>query len=537
MDILFLHVPKFNNYYPPLGRFININYLPRGIFAMADYCTRSGFTTGILHAGVERIKERRSAIREILPRDDVAIFALDLYWHYQSYAVIEAAREIKALRPDSFVLLGGFTASYFATEIMQQFPFVDGIITGFGELPLVELLQTKKSARDLSSVANLVWRKDNDIVVNKSRYLFDQALYDSLIFSHLSLLKNHQVYIRNFGFPLAYGLDYSEEENRKYLNMGTPFFPLDTGRGCPVVCSYCGGNSGTLQRIAGAHILQFRSIDSVLRDIRQARDYGYRTMSLCFDPFPRKFDYYRELFKGIRQEKIEVNFYFESWAIPSQEFIKDFARTFPSKESYIAISPDSGGENIRKKNKGYSYTNADMFEFLENSEKKEISVDVFFTIGLPFERYEDTMRTKQVQREIIARFSNIRRLMTWSIQIEPGSRQFENPSRYGIITDRRNFMDFYHVHGGNRADTYSGLGYKLKEYFLDKRDNCTIHEFERRLMQIKCEHFCFLNEDPRLYASPEKGRKECLRRRQVIAERRNETIPEDEYPFGRLIGR
>jgi len=534
MDILFVHVPKFNNYYPPLGRFININYLPMGIFAMADYCIRMGFTTEILHAGVEWIREKKCNIKDLLPDEDINIFALDLHWHYQSHAVIETAREIKFSRPDSFVLLGGFTASYFVMEIMQMFPFIDGIITGFGEFPVVELLKARKSGRDFSSVPNLVWRKDDGVVVNTSRYSSDQSIYDSLTFSNLSLLKNHQVYVKNFGFPFAYSLDYTEEENRRYLNMGTPFLPLDTGRGCLVACTYCGGNSRTLKKIAGAQILQFRSIDSVVSDIRQAMDYGYNTMSLCFDPFPSEFDYYKELFKRIRQENIDVNFYFESWALPSKEFISDFAHTFPSKESYIAISPDSGVEKIRAKNKGFFYTNNDMFEFLEYAQEKGVSVDVFFTVGLPFEKYEDIMITKQIQLEIIERFSNIRRLMAWSVQIEPGSLQFESPSQYGIITDRQNFMDFYHAHGGNHADTYSGLGYKLKEYFCDERDDCTIHEFEKTLMQIKCEHFCFLNQDARFYVPPDKGRKECLRRRRMIAERVNEAIPRSEYPFGRL---
>ena len=103
-------------------------------------------------------------------------------------------------------------------------------------------------------------------------------------------------------------------------------------------------------------------------------DAGYRTMSLCFDPTPMRDSYYRELFRQIREARLDVAFYFECWGLPTADFVADFRRTFPSPESYIAVSPDAGDEAVRKRNKQPFYTDAQLFETLDRFEDHELSL-------------------------------------------------------------------------------------------------------------------------------------------------------------------
>ena len=126
--------------------------------------------------------------------------------------------------------------------------------------------------------------------------------------------------------------------------MGRPFFPLFTGRGCPWRCTFCGGNRDTLRLINGGSSLQWRKHERVIDDIRRSMEFGYKTMALCFDPIPQRDDYYVDLFEMIRRQKIDVDFYFECWGVPTRRFVEAFRKTFPSRESYIGLSPDSGHE-------------------------------------------------------------------------------------------------------------------------------------------------------------------------------------------------
>ncbi len=89
-----------------------------------------------------------------------------------------------------------------------------------------------------------------------------------------------------------------------------------------------------------------------------------------------------------------------------------------------------------------------------------------------------------------------------------------------MVTDRHSFMDFYRAHGGPNADTYSALGFKIRDYFGDERDEGGIRDFEAHIQHLKCMEFCFLSPDPRDRLNPEQARAHCLERRRKIAARR-----------------
>ncbi|MFT7623063.1 MAG: hypothetical protein ACI9WU_002240, partial [Myxococcota bacterium] len=162
---------------------------------------------------------------------------------------------------------------------------------------------------------------------------------------------------------------------------------------------------------------------------------------------------------------------------------------------------------------------------LNDFEEHELSFDVFYTIALPGETIALARETQAQINHIASKYKRARRLMTWSVQLEPGSPQYERPGQYDMITDRSSFADFYAAHGGDRADTYSSLGYKIANYFGDERDNGGIAEFEKHLQHTKCMEFCFLGRDPRYWKTPAEGRAHCFDRRKMLAERRGIAAP------------
>jgi radical SAM superfamily enzyme YgiQ (UPF0313 family) len=529
LDCLFVHVPKAHNHYLPFGDFMNICYMPMGLPAVAEFLRRNGWSTEIVHLGVERILDPSFSVARAFDGASIRAIGLPLYWHYQAFDVIEVSRALRAAQPDAFIFLGGVTAAYFAEEILREYPHIDAVICGHGELPALELMPALRDATDLGNVPNLVWRTpDRSIRDNRTthRYVARTPDLDELVFGDLSVLRHAETYAGTFGFPFAYGWEYSQVENRKRLNMGRPFFPLFTGRGCPWSCTFCGGNRDTLRRVNGTSGLTWRSPTRVVDDIRLAMSFGYRTMSLCFDPTPTKDEYYVTLFELIRKAKLEVDFYFECWGLPTKRFVQAFKETFPSPESYLAISPDAGDERVRRANKQPYFSDEEMFATVETLRDHELSADVFYTIALPGERLQEGRKTRDQMHELAARFPNLRRIIVWTVQLEPGSPQFERPEQFEMVTDRNCFVDFYKAHGGQHADTYSSLGFKINNYFGDERDHGGIAEFERAIQHFKCMELCFLAPDPRDFALPEQGRKHCFERRKALAARRGTPPPQ-----------
>ncbi len=531
LDCLFVHTPKAHNHYLPFGDFFNITYMPMGLPAIARQLKDRGYRAEVVHLGVEWLEDPQFNIAQDTDGMNIRAIGLSLYWHYQSYDAIEVARALKAAHPNAFVFLGGLTAGYFASEIVENHPFIDAVLRGHAEGSAGVLVEQLKSGGDLGQVPGMVHRLDDGTVVDNDRLSLSTARghavgLDDLHFADLSVMRHPETYAKSFGFPLAYGREFSAEENRSMLSMGRAFFPLFIGRGCPWMCTFCGGNRDTLRRVNGTNKLQWRSPDRVVDDIRQAMEFGYKTMALCFDPTPTKDTYYRTLFEKIRQARLDVDFYFECWGLPTLEFIHDFRKTFPSPESYLALSPDTGNEAIRKRNKQPFYTNDALFTALNRLEEHEVTFDVFYTMALPGEVLSSARDTQDQINGIAAKYQRARRLMTWTVQLEPGSAQYERPEDFDMITDRHCFDDFYRAHGGQRADTYSSLGFKIANYFGDARDEGGIQEFERHLQHLKCMEFCFLGRDPRFWNSPAQGREHCFERRKLLAERRGTALPQ-----------
>ncbi|HSB05372.1 MAG TPA: cobalamin-dependent protein [Thermodesulfobacteriota bacterium] len=507
VDCLFLHVPKLINYYRPIDQFIWINFLPMGLLALADFLQRHDISTQVLHLGVEWIEGRNFSILDYLRENDPRIVAFDLHWHHQSFDVIEMAKKVKASSPSTFIVLGGYTASFFHEEIMKDFDAVDGIIRGEAEIPMLELARALlQGGKDLFSVPNLTWRRKGRILMNPLSYVASEEDLNNLSFTNFPLLKNYSTYIRYLGQPF-YVRGVSKEKNFWMYSLKSPIYHLPVGRGCPVQCTWCGGGHLAQKEITGRREVIFRGINEVIQTIKEALSYGYETFHICFDPFPKNPDYYLRLFSRLREEKIRSECFFESFGLPTVDFILSFKETFPGPKSLIALSPDVGSVRTRRIHKGYPYTNQALTECLDQLEQHQVYCDLFFALGVPFERKEDVYQTIRFQRDLRSRYPYVKGIRTFTIEMEPGSPWHLHPELFGVKTDLRNFIDFYHYHSG-KVSPFSSMGYWIPNFFGNENGNDE-KGFEEALQKIKCRHFCFIHPDARKSSNPFWGRRLC----------------------------
>jgi len=505
VDCLFVHCPKFDNYYRPIGEYTFVNYMPMGVLALADLLCREGYETEVVHLGVEWIEDKGFSLLDYIAQKKPRIVALSLFWHPQSYEVLEWARRIKEAFPEVFILLGGMTAGFYHREIMEYFPWVDAVIRGEGEVPLLQLAEAVIRGGDLATTPNLTWRNEEGIVENPLDYVASQEIVNGLCFTNFALLKNHRTYIDWILMPF-FVKGFSKERNRLFFSLKTPMLDLMIGRGCPVNCTWCGGGRDAQRLIAGRRGVIFRDIEGVMDSIKAALRWGYETMHVCFDPYPRRPDYYLELFSRIREERLKVECFFESYGLPTKEFIDAFARTFGPR-SLLALSPESGSEEVRRLNKGYSYTNQELWECLEYTREKGVKVDLFFAIGLPYEHEADLEETAQLIARIRRHFPNVQGIRTFTIQMEPGAPWHLHPEKFGVETTLKNFADFYRYHK-EEGEGFSAFGYHIPGYFPDLGADRG-GEFQRRLQEIKCRRFCFIHPDARKTSTPFWGRMLC----------------------------
>jgi radical SAM superfamily enzyme YgiQ (UPF0313 family) len=492
-DFLFVHVPKRSNYYKPLDDFMFINYVPMGVFALCDVLNKNGITSRIKHVGLEAILDEGFSIANWVKEQKIKVVGISLHWHYQSFDVIDVAQKIKQASPETVILLGGFTASRFPREILQNFTAVDAIIVGDAERSVVPFTQAVlRGEGRFADVPNCVWRDGETIIENGISFSAQPADLEGVDFANLGLLDHYEQYRDYFRLPMFWMNNADLDENMKRRIGAEKLFPLAVGRGCLVNCTFCGGSHAAHKRLFNRDRPIFRSATSVVDTMEQALSYGYNGFIVCFDPEPQEDAYYLELMAEVRRRGIHCGFSFETWGLPTPAFIDAFAQTFDLKHSYIALSPETGSDEIRRKNKGIFYTNQQLFETMDYLQAKDVPTLIYLTLGIPGETITHVQQTNLFSRHLRQRYSKILQgLFCLTVQIEPTSAIFEDPAAYEVTSTRASFMDFYRSHSQPNSSPFDHPGYALHSLSPDQK------EFAEILQRERCENYCFIS--PKLF--------------------------------------
>lgn len=477
LDILFLHVPKFENYYRLIGRFSFILYPPIGLLGLADFLRQKRLSSRIVHLGVDRHLRGERPLAALLDEHPAPIIGLDLHWHFQSYDVIETARQIKEAHPGKRIVLGGFTASLFADEILREFPFIDFVVSGDAEVPLDELVRQCQSKENFASVPNLAFRDGNTVRMNPISFVADEDLLNRINFTDFRLLHDYREYIEHFSRYVR--LPGSLEHLQSLLFSKYTSYPVFIGRGCSFECSYCGGSHDAQERIAARTRTALRTPTAVVDSIRDLAGYGFDLACLASDCIPpaRSDSFYVPIFEAMRTENLLIALEVERNFLPTEDFLKSFAG-LPRNDSFITLSPHTHSDSLRRANRLYRYGIEELEACLERMDELQIRSRICFTCGLPFESDSDMRDMAAYQKRLRRRFP-LADIRTGMIEIEPGSPMSRDPENYGLHLDRSTFMDYYNYHSRQDRDHWMTLGFN--------RASCPSQDETSRFF---CQHFC-----------------------------------------------
>jgi radical SAM superfamily enzyme YgiQ (UPF0313 family) len=286
--------------------------------------------------------------------------------------------------------------------------------------------------------------------------------------------------------------------------LGFPIFFLNIGRGCLGNCTWCGGGAEAQKVVNGRKGVVFRSPEAVAKTMAEALEFGYEMFHMAFDPGKEGEKYYLELFPLLRKKKFRAKVYFESFSLPSEHFLREFATTFIPEGSIIALSPESGEESVRHYNKTFTYSNEELMKAISLAEKCGIRTDIFFAMGIPGEKFCDLSKTAGLRKEIKRRFKNIGRIWSAPISLEPASPWHLYPKEFGIVSTKQTFADFYH----RSSPGGGGIGYYIPDYMGDGKE-LNEQMFELILREMKCRDFCSLHPNPTKSSDPFWGRLFC----------------------------
>jgi len=455
LDVLFIHPPR--RFQLDWGRWgaLGLLQLPLGLPALANLCVQEGFDCRILDIPLELSLNPQWSLDSYLRSHPARVYAIDLHWFATSYGAIATARRCKALNPGCQVLLGGFTASFYAEEILRSHREVDAIIEGEAEKPLLAYLRQLEreeraeaglagaSGRDhLRQVPNLTYRtRGGGLRRNQATYLAGKEELNSLNFADLSLLEHAEQYLKG--------------------RQGSMPIPIMVARGCPFSCPFCAGSRISLPYVTGRRATVFRDPGKVAEDITLLSDRVGRPRRIFMGHglYRATSRYWMEVFREVRRRGVDTSAEMEVWRLPApRRALREFARTFDDGHSYLAFSLHSSNPEVRRrlaaalKDPTHAHTQKDLQDLLALAGELKLALMLWLTLGSPFERSQDLARTlillTSLARRSVARRPALQ-LFSCPITPSPGSPVHLYPSRFQVKLRLHSFADYYRLHRDN----------------------------------------------------------------------------------------
>ena len=234
-------------------KFMGVIAPPLGIGYIAAVLRDNGIDVNILDASAEDMdfKEFSEEIKNRSP-DIISISALTPTIN----KALETAKTAKEVLPNSIIVMGGYHPTFDFEETLKN-DFVDIVIRGEGEYVLRDLVETIENNGDLREVRGIVFKEDDNIVLNPNADL----IYD----------------LDALPFP---AFDLMPMDKYKLLDMDTHMATMITTRGCPMKCSFCSSAA-----MHGRKMRQ-RSVDNILAEIDFLREkYDINTIAFMDDTF------------------------------------------------------------------------------------------------------------------------------------------------------------------------------------------------------------------------------------------------------------
>lgn len=442
-DLIFLHPPSIYDFrgkdvflgpiadaVPSTGEF---EMYPVGLTSIASFLEKNHYNVQIVNLAHRMMQRSRFNVERYIARQQATVFGIDLHWLPHAQGALAIAEVVKRLHPESRVLFGGLSASYYHDELIE-YPFVDFVVRGDStEEPVRQLLQALREGSDLGAVENLTWkRSDGSVMVNPLTFIPTNLDY---------------VDVPDYRYAMRSVFKYGNLSNLiPYLEwMRYPLTMILNSRGCTQDCSVCGGSASAYRQIGRRARPAYRSPEKLAADVHTISSFSRAPIFMVHDPRIGGMSRCREIFAELAALDVPNELILELFFPANGDLFSMVERSVRSWSLEITI--ESQDEELRQVNGKFAFSN-EMLEStiggaLEHGCRK---LDLFFMVGIPHQTYGQALGAVDYYRGLLDRFGDGGRLHAYvsplSPFLDPGSRAFEDPSfgyqvRYRTLEEHR----------------------------------------------------------------------------------------------------
>ncbi len=391
---------------------------PVGLTSIATYLGKNHYNVRIVNLAYRMLRDPAFDVTERLRRMHSVVFGIDLHWLPHANGALAIGELVKKLHPESYVLYGGLSSSYYHRELIR-YPFVDFVLRGDStEEPCRQLLSALRRGAPLDTVENLTWKRPNgEVAVNPLTFVprdIDYVNVPDYLYAVMTVFKYRSL-----------------EDIAPYARwLKHPTTMLLGARGCSFDCSVCGGSASAYREICMRSQPAYRSPEKLVSDIRAIRTFSRSPIMLIHDPRIGGLERTERFFELLKKENVSNEMVFELFSPAGEQFFRMVQNSVPRWSLEITIETPS--EELRKRDRlKFPVSNT----LIERTISGALShgcnrLDLFFMVGLPHQTYEDVMSVVPYCEHLLE-LSNDRRLRFFVSPLgpflDPGCEAFEDP--------------------------------------------------------------------------------------------------------------
>ena len=474
-DLFLIHPPAYYDfrncrkvYFPFPGSSGDVpitplyEYFPLGFKSLQSYLGEHGHSVKIINLSSLLVQFPTLNFADIVRALDTQLIGIDLHWMVHIQGALAVAEEIKTLRKDVRIILGGISTTYYAKELIR-YPFIDMVMRGYDtHLPLEQLVRGLKAGQGPADVPNLLWKDGDQVIDNGYTHKPD-----------------------SYGYCIDWTIQPRGRENKSL-----PFAEVisATSAGCRFNCKWCGGSSSAFKRVHGRDTsLVYRSLDYFRSEMDTL---GRIPSKLPYHVYPvgtyNETEERLERFLEIISESRVRSTSYEQFHLPPDALMKKMVRANP--RTSITLSPDSHDQRISKLVGKGAYSNRQLEAWIEKALDIGIyQIDLWYLVGMPEQDEKSVMETIDYAHHLLAKYNKpcVNPMICPMLPIlDPASTLFESPAKYGYRVFHRTAEE--HRQAMNRASLVNRMNYETR--WLSRKELVRVgYEAIHRLMDAKAD--------------------------------------------------
>lgn len=378
-----------------------------GILYLASHLRRHGIEAFVRltdHDDTEPALHR--SLEALMKRVQPKLVGVSLKWFHHVERARTVARLIRAIDPEVEIAFGGNTASYY-WEPLAQWPEVDHLVLGDGELPLLAL------ARGDAEPPNVISRSKG--APSKAQLAYVQGASTA------------DVHYSHFDELFLSGADLAS-----FSGWVAP------GKGCGENCLYCGGTRGMQKATFGRAVPFLRPLAAVQRDHREVVP---RTWQLRYDFAGSTAEFLEQSWAGADLSRHATTYFL--WGVPPPKLTETLAARFGRVYLVIDVGCFSERQRLEQIAKGLLKpcpTDAELMATIAHAKRfPNLQLEISGIAGLPFAAeatlaQERTLVAKVLEQGCAVGYQRL--------ESQPGALVTEHPERFGMVSEARSIADF-----------------------------------------------------------------------------------------------